>query len=280
MIIYYRISSSSYEKPRMPGASKKVCLENFLNIFGEFDIHLIKDNCNDEIEKEISKVLRRFPLIKQEKTELGNSGSFKYVYNKAIQNDPNEIIYFVEDDYLHHPDASKIIFEGLMVGEYTTLYDHPDKYTQEYDYGEIGKIVRSKTHHWKHSISTTMTFASRVSTLIEDKDVWLKHCDGPHPNDHAAFCELRKKLSVAIPGLAFHNDLACYTFFPTEKMPDIEKWVLDYLKDILVQQIYSCNDGDMEDIMHELLYHKEMESIPRMICLEQILEMKKRGRQN
>jgi len=259
----------------MPGASKQICLENFLKVFGEFDIRLIKDNCNEEVEKEISKILKKFPLIKQEKTELGNSGSFKYVYNKAIQNDKNEIVYFVEDDYLHHPDAVKVIFEGLTVGEYTTLYDHPDKYTQEYNYGETSKVIRSKSHHWKHSISTTMTFASRVSTLIEDKDVWLKHCNGPHPNDHAAFSELRKRLSVAIPGLAFHNDLACFTFFPAGKAPNVEQWVLDYLKDTLVRQIYACNDGDMEDMMHELLYRKELEPIHKVICLDQILEMKK-----
>jgi hypothetical protein len=275
MIIYYRISSNSYEKPRIPGANKKVCLENFLNIFSEFDIHIIKDNCNEKVEKEISKVLKRFPLIKQEKTELGNSGSFKYVYNKAIQNEPNEIIYFVEDDYLHHVNASKIIFEGLNVGDYTTLYDHPDKYTQAYNYGETSKVIRSKTHHWKHSISTTMTFASKVQTLIEDKDIWFKHCNGPHPNDHAAFYELDKKISVAIPGLAFHNDLSCFTLFPENKLPDIEKWVLDYLKNELVSQIYAYNDGDMEELMHKLLYGKEMEAIQNLICLEQILEMKK-----
>lgn len=259
----------------MPGATKSVCLENFLNIFSEFDVFLIQDNCDETVEREISQVLKRFPLVRVEKTELGNSGSFKYAYQKAIENDPNEIVYFVEDDYLHHPDAASVLLEGLTVGNYTTLYDHPDKYTEEYNFGEISKIVRSKNHHWKHSISTTMTFAAKVSTLIEDKDIWFKYSDGPHPNDHAAFCELKKKLSVAIPGLAFHNDLACYTFFPPNQVPEIEKWVLDYLSDALKRKIYARNDGDMEDMMHELLYRKVMPPIQKIICLEQILEIKK-----
>lgn len=275
MIIYYRISSKSYEKPRMPGATKEVCLENFLNIFSEFDIFLIQDNCDEVVERDVAKVLKRFPLVRVEKTELGNSGSFKYVYSKAIENEPHEIVYFVEDDYLHHPDAARMLFEGLTVGEYTTLYDHPDKYTQEYNFGESSKVLRSKNHHWKHSVSTTMTFASKVSTLIEDKAVWFKHSDGAHPNDHAAFSELKRKLSVAIPGLSFHNDLACYTFFQPSQMPEIEKWVLDYLNETLVRKIYACNDGDMEDTMHDLLYRKTMLPVQKIICLEQILEMKK-----
>lgn len=271
MIIYYRISSNSYEKPRMPGASKKNCLENFLNIFNDFEIHIIKDNCNEKVEAEVQSILKRFPTIKQEKTNLGNSGSFKHIYEKAIQNDPEAMVYFVEDDYLHHPDAPTILLEGLTVGDYTTLYDHPDKYTQEYNCGEISKVIRSKNHHWKHSISTTMTFATKVSTLIEDKNVWFKHCNGPHPDDHLAFTELKKKLSVAIPGLAFHNDLACLTFFPANLAPNIEKWVIEYLENTLIKQIYACNNGDLEDAMHEILYRKSIDAIPRLICLEQIL---------
>lgn len=271
MIIYYRISSNSYEKPRMPGASKLVCLENFLNIFNDFEIHIIKDNCDESVENEIAKALKRFPIIKQETTNLGNSGSFKYIYNKAIQNDPEDIVYFVEDDYLHHVDAVKVLFEGLTVGDYTTLYDHPDKYTQEYNYGEVSKVIRSKNHHWKHSISTTMTFATKVSNLIEDQRIWFKHCDGPHPNDHLAFTELKRKLSVAIPGLSFHNDIGCLTFFPNNQAPNIEKWVIEYLESALVKQIYACNNGDMEEMMHDILYRKSMEPIPKLICLEQIL---------
>ena len=107
MIIYYRISSNSYNKPRIPGATKSVCLKNFLEIFQEETIFLIKDNCDELAEKEIEKVLKDYPHIKTETTQLGNSGSFKYALSQAISHDPNEIIYFVEDDYLHKNNVGR-----------------------------------------------------------------------------------------------------------------------------------------------------------------------------
>jgi len=261
----------------MPGASKEICLENYLSVFPNTQTFLIQDNCDDIVKNKISKIIQNYPNVVTEITELGNSGSFKYILNKAIQHDPNELIYFLEDDYLHHPLAEKVLPQGLTLGEYTTLYDHPDKYCSEYNYGETSKVMRSKNHHWKHSISTTMTFATKVSTLIEDKNIWLKHSEGVHPDDHSAFCEIKKKLSVAIPSLAFHNDLACYTFFPPNKQPDIDQWVLDYLSKTLVQKIYKCHNGDMEDMMHELLRNNSSSYIVKIICLEQILQIKKTG---
>ena len=276
MIIYYRISSNSYNKPRIPGATKSVCLKNFLEIFQKETIFLIKDNCDELAEKEIEKILKDYPHIKTESTQLGNSGSFKYALSQAISHDPNEIIYFVEDDYLHKNNAKTILLEGLKVGDYATLYDHPDKYCSEYYYGETTKILRTNNHHWKHSISTTMTFATKVKTLREDATIWIENSSGPHPDDHNAFCHLatRRKLSVAIPGLAFHNDLSAYNLFLSSQMPNIEQWVIKYLKKILTQKIYNCNDGDMEDAMHDVITSK-INGVPLLICLDQILQTKK-----
>lgn len=283
MIIYYRISSNSYNKPRIPGATKSVCLKNFLEIFHGENICLIKDNCDESIEKEIGKVLKDYPDIKIEVTQLGNSGSFKYALSQAITHDPNEIVYFVEDDYLHESNAKKILLEGLKVGDYATLYDHPDKYCSEYYYGETTKILHSGNHHWKHSISTTMTFATKVKILQEDANVWIENSTGPHPDDHHAFCQLdshraatRRKLAVAIPGLAFHSDLSAYHLFPPTQMPNIEQWAIEYLKKTLTRKIYSCNDGDMEDAMHDVIRGK-MDGVPLLICLDQILQTKKIG---
>lgn len=274
MIIYYRISSNSYNKPRMPGTSKSVCLKNFLDTFKDDKIFIVKDNCDEDTELEIAKILFDYPEINVESTQLGNSGSFKYVLSKAIES-PQEIVYFVEDDYLHEASARNILLEGLQIGDYASVYDHPDKYCSDYNYGEKTKILRSQNHHWKFSISTTMTFATRVETLQKDADVWIKHCDGPHPDDHQGFCEIQRKLAVAIPGLAFHNDLAVYHLFSGGRGPNVENWVIKYLEKILVQKIYRCNDGDMEDAMHDVLRSK-VDGVPLIICLDQILKTKKK----
>lgn len=275
MIIYYRISSNSYTKPRMPGADKSVCLKNFLDVFKDDKIFIVKDNCDENTELEVAKILLDYPEVNVEITQLGNSGSFKYVLSKAIKNDPKEIVYFVEDDYLHEASARNALLEGLYIGDYATVYDHPDKYCSDYHYGEKTKILRSQNHHWKFSISTTMTFATRVKTLQEDVNIWTRNCDGPHPNDHQAFREVQKKLAVAIPGLAFHNDLSAYYLFPGGKSPNVENWVIKYLEKTLTQKIYKCHDGDMEDTMQDVLRAK-VDGVPLIICLDQILKNKKR----
>ena len=128
MRIIYRISDQSFNKPRVPGATKKRCLANFLNIFGGCDnITIIADNCEESL-----------PFIKQadrpyEETHFGNSKSFIHAVEKALDFKEN-IVYFVEDDYYHRQDAPQLITEGLKVGDYITLYDHPDKYTKIYYY--------------------------------------------------------------------------------------------------------------------------------------------------
>jgi hypothetical protein len=80
-----------------------------------------------------------------------------------------------------------------------------------YNGGEVGKVFKTKHTHWKHTASTTMTFATRVKTLKEDMDVWLKHTQTCHPHDHFAFTELKKSkgrtVACSIPGWSWHADL-------------------------------------------------------------------------
>jgi hypothetical protein len=45
------------------------------------------------------------------------------------QLDSEDIVYIVEDDYLHKPLSPKVIEDGFDIGlDYVSLYDHPDKY--------------------------------------------------------------------------------------------------------------------------------------------------------
>jgi hypothetical protein len=138
-----------------------------------------------------------------------------------------EAIYFVEDDYLHLPTATiELIEEGLEIADYVTLYDHPDKYSKDYDFGEVSKVMRTKSSYWRHTISTCMTFATTVRKLVEDEDIWTKYLGGQHPHDHLIFTELHqkgRKLAVSIPGHACHCD-------PTwGGMEAIEDWAVDMM---------------------------------------------------
>ncbi len=246
--IYYRISSNSYKKGKLPGCTKELCLKNFLeNVYepslsycgvglpyvnSDINMRIIADNCSSELIGCINATCSPYEKVEVRETSNGNAGSFIYCVEDAISHvatidaasnvrfgDKEDIVYFVEDDYLHkchdyenpnHPKLLDTLKEGLSIADYSTLYDHPDKYMSQYEFGEFSKVLKTPSSHWKHSISTTMTFAAKVKTIKEDLEIWKKWTDGTHPRDHSAFEELASKgrnLSVAIPGLAVHTDL-------------------------------------------------------------------------
>lgn len=240
MRIYYRISDNSYPKQKLPGADKNVCLLNFLKVFRDVvfakdvldgkakpPMTIIADRCGEATMKMIEQT--GLPI---QQTDLGNAGSIHHALDLAIQEcHDGELAYFVEDDYLHLGNAEQLLREGMMLADYSTLYDHPDKYTNLYDMGETSKVVRTNSSHWRFTISTCMTFAAKVSALKEDIDIFKKHTgtvekDGEHPIDHEIFCELRekgRKLAVCIPGAACHTDLT-FSGFAGALM--IEPWAI------------------------------------------------------
>jgi hypothetical protein len=63
-------------------------------------------------------------------------GTFNLALDLALKFDEDEIIYFVENDYIHRPNSSKIIEEGVNLGAtFISLYDNPDKYLSPEDGG-------------------------------------------------------------------------------------------------------------------------------------------------
>lgn len=223
--VYYRISSNSYKKGKLPGCTKELCLKNFLeNVYepcssSDISLKIIADNCSSELFRYINAECFPYEKVEVRETSNGNAGSFIYCVEDAASDESSDIVYFVEDDYLHkchdyedpgHPKLLDILREGLGIADYCTLYDHPDKYMSQYEFGEFSKVLKTPHSHWKHSISTTMTFASKVEILKEDLETWKDWTNGDHPHDHLAFEELSskgRKLAVAIPGLAVHTDL-------------------------------------------------------------------------
>ena len=70
-------------------------------------------------------------------------------------------------------------------------------------------VLMSNDVHWRTVPSTTLTFASRVSTLAKDKDIFYKWCD-EHGwmHDNQLFTEITNKhpLITPIPGYSTHMD--------------------------------------------------------------------------
>lgn len=219
MIVYYRISNNSYNKPKLSNVTKESCLDNALKHFLPFvdEFNIVGDNVTEEsLKTYLQELESKHSKINLEFTKLGNAPSFRYVYNLALHHPVDMPIYFLEDDYIHKENSYNILLEGLELGDYTTLYDHPDMYHNTADggdnpfiteNGEPTRVLISKTCHWKISMSTTMTFAAKVGTLMTDIEVWDKHTQGQHPHDFYAFLELKqkgRKLTLPLPAYSSH----------------------------------------------------------------------------
>lgn len=197
-------------------------------------IMVLADNC----ERKTIKMIQETGLPVTPTSE-GNAGSLKKAIEVALEYDDDELVYFCEDDYLHLGSAPKLLEEGIKRADYVTLYDHPDKYTRNYNGGEFSKVIKTASSHWRYTASTCMTFGTKVGTLREDKDIWFDYeMTGEFvPHDHHIFGKLNEKgrrLAVAIPGVACHVDL---TFSGTVNAMLMEHWAIDMMIDELMCEL-------------------------------------------
>lgn len=221
--IYYRISDNGFKNKVKPSyITKYNCLKNALDIFkGEnvyFKVYI--DSVIPPTEEMIHNLCDN-----RKNTEIinidthSNGFSFRVVYEDACKLSDNDLVYFLEDDYLHLENALECLKNAAWLNytDYITLYDHPDKYDNFThtlnplckDMGENTKVFKTDNHHWKITNSTTMTFSSFADVLRRDKDVFWKHTETGYPCDFDIFTTLLnegKYLSSPIPSLSTHGE--------------------------------------------------------------------------
>lgn len=216
MKVYYRFSFRNMPNhdgtprttPNRPAwFDKWRCLENFVTVFKEHDITLIADGVEDDVWNRLNTL---YPSLDLQRTSFGsNAGSFLYSLDQAVKLDPHTNVYFVEDDYLHHEGADVILEQGLTISPYVSLYDHPDKYWGD-NADKQCKVLMTEDCHWRTASSTTMTFASKVGFLVDDRTTFIQWCGGEDKwtHDFQLFTELSSKrgLVTPIPGYATHLD--------------------------------------------------------------------------
>jgi len=125
-----------------------------------------------------------------------------------------QIVYFLEDDYIHTPGWCEKLLDGFELGaDYISGLDHRDKYK---DYPDLkSKLYVSQTCHWRTTPSTTNTFAVPYQTLVEDAELHRKYSENPEiTQDWAKFEDLQNRgrvLLTPIPGFSTHcnpNDMS------------------------------------------------------------------------
>jgi len=220
MKIIYRISDTGYNKVKPSFINNESCLSNFCEVFKSYinDITIIADNISENTYSMITNLTPSSNIIK---TSIGHgAGTFNLALDKALTFEDDEIVYFVENDYLHKSLSPEIIKEGINLGaSFVSLYDHPDKYIDPsiggnpYCQGgaEDTRVYLTNSTHWKITNSTTMTFAAKVSTLKKVESILRKHTTGSYPDDFKIFLELREQselLITPIPSYSTHGETA------------------------------------------------------------------------
>lgn len=221
MKVIYRISDSGYNKVKPAYINNEACLLNALDTFSteKHDWLVIADNVSEATKQ----MLERYVLNIKHVSVGHGAGTFNLALDEALQSPDEEIIYFLENDYLHKPNSDKIIQEGLQLGaSFVSLYDHPDKYLPPSQGGnpyceggaEDTRVYLTESTHWKITNSTTMTFAATVSTLKRAEETLRKYTQGTYPEDFKMFLDLReqgKLLISSIPGYSTHGETAWLT---------------------------------------------------------------------
>ena len=148
-------------------------------------------------------------------SEKGGSGAQTFVnlLNHVIKQDynDNDIIYFLEDDYLHKPGWINVLLDGFKYinADYYTLYDHPNKYYPELIDKFPTSLFVTPTAHWRTTMSTTNTYACEFKTLKKHFNIHIQHCDleAKWVKDHDKFTHLwniGSNLISCVPGYSSH----------------------------------------------------------------------------
>jgi len=215
MQVIYRISENGYPKEKPDYINNENCLLNALRTFNKDRWWVIADDVSEDTKSFINSHIKTVEYV--------SAGNGAKTFNLALDfalalPNPNNIVYFLEDDYLHKPEADKVIESGFDLGfDYVTAYDHPDKYLNPIEGGNpfcFGRAEDSKVYlgeycHWKLTNSTTMTFAAKVKTLKQDEHILRKWTDEDHPHDFQMFMELRqrgRRIASSLPGYSTHGE--------------------------------------------------------------------------
>lgn len=220
-----KYSNLSANKARPNYFSREKCFLNLVKTLGnnkEVEHHILFDG------DMTGHFLSNYSCLSNLVQLNSGSGAKSFVdsveFALSLNTNDEDIIYFLEDDYLHRDGWVNALTEGLSIGDscWVSLYDAKDKYYSklpdnlkpEYRQYEnyISKITYTPSNHWRTACSTTDTFALKVKNLKKYKDIitkWSKITS--YSLDHNRGLELNNiglTLWTPMPGYSTHMEPA------------------------------------------------------------------------
>jgi hypothetical protein len=196
----------------------------------DIKITIVDHNSNNEDLKKISDLIKKsflkFKLVnldlkefekqiepineKNEKVAFNQMSNMSNIYKSLLISKVSEdLIYFVEDDYVHEIDSiTEMLFTYERIASLTgkELIICPSDYPYLYIKAENTKVFLGEKYHWRKINETLCTFLTSKQVVEKHWDRLLSMCTLEHYPFESPLHEIYKKeLCISpIPSIAIH----------------------------------------------------------------------------
>lgn len=162
----------------------------------------------DELSMEMVEFFQEYEQVALRNEKLGNDESLRTMFKITESFDDEDIVYFVEDDYLHFKYSFGQCFKWLNALPDVAV--HPTDYPAAYQQDRVipSLILLGESNHWRSVNTSTFTFMLKVKTLRKHMQHFVESCEGANDaklsNLFGWQMEPKVFLFSPIPGLATH----------------------------------------------------------------------------
>jgi hypothetical protein len=217
------------------------CLQSLINSSNlvqnhEINFKILDDHSSSELIQGIYNLfdtcLWPYELYNLKESGHQHSGLKQFEFGK---NSEADLVYLVEDDYLHCPSALTEMIEAHELftaksGQEVVIYpfDMPDDYVPPWMAPCF--VVHGTKRHWRSGTWTTFTMMLKPQFIENHWPVFEKlggEYDGENVHEGNTICELWKNNALRFSPI---QSLALHMQFDTQKDPyiDWEKWWSEY----------------------------------------------------
>ena len=211
------IASVNHAKERLPKIHFDIVVVDYNS--KEHDLSLIKNQLNNSNLKNslISLDLNEFKTnikkinAKNENVTENQMSNMANIHKSLLisKNQCKDLVYFVEDDYIHQKDAiieMILSYERISSQLNQELILCPADYPYLYTKAEPSYLFLGSSKHWRSVNETLCTFLTSIKILEKNWDKFISMCQFEHYPFEKPLHEIYKTeyCLSPVPSLAFH----------------------------------------------------------------------------